>query len=256
MRTTRRSRPGDERSPRRSLAGIRRAQAAAEAGMSAAAELLRHAGTDSGRLMVDGEALTAESVRASCATPARRAARRRLRTSSSPLPGVGSVTTRALARCRPTSRSSSISGLMTRSRAAGRTCPDVRRRRGQRAGACDGGARARGDRAGTSGGSARITGRELYDLVCDVFEPAEYRTQRTEQGGPDGRFSVRARPRRRPRPPRGAGPRPNGPRPLVAGDVIAIEPGLWVREVGEVGSKIRDRGRRRDAHAVPVDLSP
>jgi Xaa-Pro aminopeptidase len=27
-----------------------------------------------------------------------------------------------------------------------------------------------------------VTGRELYDLACDVFEPAGYGTQRTEPG--------------------------------------------------------------------------
>jgi Xaa-Pro aminopeptidase len=46
------------------LAGIRRAQAAAEAGMSAAAAVLRQAVPDGERLMLGGEALTAESVRA------------------------------------------------------------------------------------------------------------------------------------------------------------------------------------------------
>jgi Xaa-Pro aminopeptidase len=46
------------------LAGIRRAQAAAEAGMRAAAALLRQAVPDGGRLVVKGEVLTAESVRA------------------------------------------------------------------------------------------------------------------------------------------------------------------------------------------------
>src|SRR5439155_17380902 len=46
------------------LAGIRRAQAAAEAGMRAAAEVLRQAVTNGDGLMLDGEVLTAESVRA------------------------------------------------------------------------------------------------------------------------------------------------------------------------------------------------
>ena len=46
------------------LAGIRRAQAAAEAGMSAAAALLREAAPDGERLVLGGEVLTAESIRA------------------------------------------------------------------------------------------------------------------------------------------------------------------------------------------------
>jgi Xaa-Pro aminopeptidase len=45
------------------LAGIRRAQAAAEAGMRAAASLLRRAAADGGGLVADGEPLTCERVR-------------------------------------------------------------------------------------------------------------------------------------------------------------------------------------------------
>jgi Xaa-Pro aminopeptidase len=45
------------------LAGIRRAQLAAEAGMAAAEELIRGAGSEDGRLARDGEVLTAETVR-------------------------------------------------------------------------------------------------------------------------------------------------------------------------------------------------
>ena len=45
------------------LAGIRRAQRAAEAGMAAARELLRQAQTSNGTLMVDGEPLTCERVK-------------------------------------------------------------------------------------------------------------------------------------------------------------------------------------------------
>jgi Xaa-Pro aminopeptidase len=45
------------------LAGIRRAQAAAEAGMTAARELLRRAEPDDGRLLVDGEPLTCERIK-------------------------------------------------------------------------------------------------------------------------------------------------------------------------------------------------
>src|SRR5205085_12577357 len=55
------------------LAGIRRAQAAAEAGMRAAAELLRRAGPDGDRLAIDGEVLTAETVRGALREACRRA---------------------------------------------------------------------------------------------------------------------------------------------------------------------------------------
>lgn len=46
------------------VAGIRRAQAAAEAGMRAAAALLREATPEGERLVLRGEPLTAEAVRA------------------------------------------------------------------------------------------------------------------------------------------------------------------------------------------------
>jgi Xaa-Pro aminopeptidase len=45
------------------IEGVRRAQAAADAGMGAAAELLRAAGATNGTLVVDGEPLTSEAVR-------------------------------------------------------------------------------------------------------------------------------------------------------------------------------------------------
>ena len=79
-----------------------------------------------------------------------------------------------------------------------------------------------------------ITGRELYDAACDLFEEAGYLTQRTAQGDEvDGfQFSLghgvglevhEA-------PPLGLA----GHDPLVVGDVLAIEPGLWDRQVGGV----------------------
>ena len=79
-----------------------------------------------------------------------------------------------------------------------------------------------------------ITGRELYDAACDLFEAAGYPTQRTAEGDEvDGfQFSLghgvglevhEA-------PPLGLA----GHDPLVVGDVLAIEPGLWDRRVGGV----------------------
>lgn len=88
------------------IAGIRSAQAAAEAGMDAAAALLRRAVPDGDRLTVDGEALTAEAVRAVL----REACRER----GAPAPpdvivsspsGRGPATSPARDRCRPGSRS-------------------------------------------------------------------------------------------------------------------------------------------------------
>jgi Xaa-Pro aminopeptidase len=80
-----------------------------------------------------------------------------------------------------------------------------------------------------------ISGRALHDLACDVFEAAGHRTQRTGPGDdPDEGFqfwlghgvglAVHEAP--------SIGMMGDGV--LVPEDVVAIEPGLWVREVGEV----------------------
>jgi Xaa-Pro aminopeptidase len=80
-----------------------------------------------------------------------------------------------------------------------------------------------------------ITGRELFDATCDLFESAGYLTQRTasSEGEVDGfQFSLG----------HGVGlevhepPRLglSGHDPLVVGDVVAVEPGLWDKRVGGV----------------------
>jgi Xaa-Pro aminopeptidase len=80
-----------------------------------------------------------------------------------------------------------------------------------------------------------VTGRELHALACEVFEAAGHRTQRTGPGDDPGegfQFSLG----------HGVGLQVHeapslgqlGHEPLVAGDVIAVEPGLWDRELGGV----------------------
>jgi Xaa-Pro aminopeptidase len=103
------------------MEGIERAQAAAEAGMAAAAELLRRAEPDGEALIVDGEPLTARPSARRCGPPAPNAARRRPPMSSWPPSGRASATSRARGRCRRTSRSRSTSGHATRARGAGPT---------------------------------------------------------------------------------------------------------------------------------------
>ncbi|HEY1593596.1 MAG TPA: M24 family metallopeptidase [Solirubrobacteraceae bacterium] len=80
-----------------------------------------------------------------------------------------------------------------------------------------------------------VTGRELYDATCDRFEAAGYRTQRTGAGEDPGegfQFSLG----------HGVGLEVHeapllglgGRDPLVPGDVLAMEPGLWDRRIGGV----------------------
>jgi Xaa-Pro aminopeptidase len=78
-----------------------------------------------------------------------------------------------------------------------------------------------------------ITGRELFDATCDLFESAGYATQRTTDGEANGfqhslghgvGLEIHEAP--------GLGL--SGRDPLVPGDVIAIEPGLWDERAGGV----------------------
>ncbi len=80
-----------------------------------------------------------------------------------------------------------------------------------------------------------VTGRELYNAVCDRFEAAGYRTQRTGPGeDPSEGFQFSLG--------HGVGlevhEEPSlglaGGQPLIPGDVLAIEPGLWDRRIGGV----------------------
>jgi Xaa-Pro aminopeptidase len=79
-----------------------------------------------------------------------------------------------------------------------------------------------------------VKGRELFDATCDFFESAGYATQRTTSSDdPDGfQFSLG----------HGVGldlhEAPSlglaGHDPLIVGDVLAVEPGLWDKRVGGV----------------------
>jgi Xaa-Pro aminopeptidase len=79
-----------------------------------------------------------------------------------------------------------------------------------------------------------VTGRELHDATCDVFEAAGYATQRTGRGDQTEGFQFSLG--------HGVGLEVHeapslglaGREPLVAGDVVAIEPGLYDGELGGV----------------------
>ena len=101
-----------------------------------------------------------------------------------------------------------------------------------------------------------ITGRELHAATCDLFEAAGWATQRT--GGDDGfQFSLGHGVGLDVHEPPGLGL--SGREPFVAGDVVAVEPGLWDKRIG--GVRLEDlllvtEGGCETLTAVPYDLTP
>jgi Xaa-Pro aminopeptidase len=218
------------------MAGIRRAQAAAEAGMSAAAALLRLAAPDGEQLTLDGEVLTAETVRAAL----REACQQHGAPAppevivSSPWQGTGHdpgsgplpANLPIVIDLWPRDEASGCWADMTRTFVVGEIPGAVRAHAVL--------VRAAIERA-REAVAPGITGRELHGLVCDVFESAGQRTQRTGPGeDADEGFQF----------PLGHGVGlevhedpalgMTGHGELVAGDVVAVEPGLWQRDIGEV----------------------
>ncbi len=221
----------------RELAGIRLAQTAAEAGMAAAASLLRQAEPVDGGLYVDGEPLLAETVRA--------ALRRACDEHGAPAPadvivasvwqgfgheaGAGPLPAGLPIQIDlwPRDERSTAWADMTRTFVCGGEPPEEVRRQERLAREA-----LEAARAAVAPG---ITGRELHAISCDVFEREGYTTQRTGPGeDPTEGFQFSLG--------HGVGLRVHedptlgmaGHAPLVAGDVLAIEPGLWDRHVGGV----------------------
>ncbi|MDQ6607927.1 MAG: M24 family metallopeptidase, partial [Actinomycetota bacterium] len=213
----------------------------AEAGMAAAAALLARAqGSPDGYLVIDGARLRAEDVRA-----ALRAACAELgapcpadvivasvwngyghEPGSGPLPAGLPITVDLW----PRHEQSSCWADMTRTFLVGAPAPDHAALIGEQERLVDQvmGATIAAVRPG-------VTGRDLYDLACDVFEAAGYATQRTGPGRDQRegfQFALG----------HGVGLEVHeapylglsGRMPLVSGDVIAIEPGLWDRRIGGV----------------------
>jgi Xaa-Pro aminopeptidase len=219
------------------LGGIRRAQAAAEAGMAAAAGLLRAAARDGDRLIHGGEVLTAETVRAAlrdaCQAHGAPAPPDVIVASawsggghdpgSGPLPAGLPIVIDLW----PRDEESGCWADMTRTFVVGEVPDEVR--------ALEALVRDALERA-REAVRPGITGRELHDIACDIFEEAGHRTQRTgpgEEHADDGfQFSLG----------HGVGLQVHedpslgqtGRDPLVAGDVLAIEPGLVKHGIGEV----------------------
>ena len=223
------------------LDGIRAAQRAAEAGMTAARELLARAQpTAGGQLQLDGEPLLAEDVRATLrAACAEHGAPcppdvivASVRQGNGHEPGAGPLPAGLpiLIDIWPRHEASACWADMARTFMVGDPAPEHADLIAEQ---------ARLVRSTLTEAQAAvrpgITGRELYDAACDSFESAGYPTRRTAQGDEelDGfQFSLghgvglevhEA-------PPLGLA----GHDPLVVGDVLAIEPGLWDRRVGGV----------------------
>jgi Xaa-Pro aminopeptidase len=218
------------------LTGIRRAQKAAEAGMAAAAAVLREAVPEGDTLVIDGRPVTAEQVRAAvreaCAAHGAPAPPDIIVASvwqgfgheagSGPLPASLPIQIDLW----PRDEESGCWADMTRTFVVG----DVNEAtRAQEALVTEAFTKVR--EAVRPG----ITGRELHAMTCDVFEAAGHPTQRTGPGeDPNEGFQfslghgigldVHEDP----------GMGQLGRSPLVAGDVIAVEPGLWERDLGGV----------------------
>jgi Xaa-Pro aminopeptidase len=221
------------------IEGVRRAQAAADAGMAAAAELLRTASARDGVLAHDGEALTAEAVRARirdvcaehgapadediivAAGPAGASGHEQ---GSGPLPAGVPVIVDIWPR---DERSGCFSDMTRTFVTGGEPAEDVVRWHSLAHTALQ---RVYDElRPG-------VTGRDLFGTACDVFEEAGEPTQRTKPEGEtlrDGFFHSLGH---------GVGlevhEEPSlgrtGADPLVPGDVVAIEPGCYRNGYGGV----------------------
>jgi Xaa-Pro aminopeptidase len=221
------------------IEGVRRAQAAADAGMSAAAELLRTASPRDGVLVHDGEALTSEAVRARirevcaergapadediivAAGPAGASGHDQ---GSGPLPAGVPVIVDIWPR---DERSGCFSDMTRTFVAGGEPAEDVVRWHALSQTALE-----RVYEQVRPG----VTGRDLFAAACDVFEDAGEPTQRTKPEGEtllDGFFHSLGH---------GVGlevhEEPSlgrtGVDPLVPGDVVAIEPGCYRKGYGGV----------------------
>jgi Xaa-Pro aminopeptidase len=221
------------------IEGIRLAQRAAEAGMAAASSLLSRAvrGTE-GRLEIDGQPLLAEDVRfalrEACAAHGAPCPSDVIVASvwqgtghepgSGPLPAGLPIHIDLW----PRHEESGCWADMARTFVVGEPVSEHAERIGEQE-------RLVRQALDEAKAAVRpgITGRELFDATCDLFEEAGYPTQRTSDGEVNGfqhslghgvGLEVHEAP--------GLGL--SGRDPLVPGDVVAIEPGLWDERSGGV----------------------
>jgi Xaa-Pro aminopeptidase len=211
------------------LAGIRRAQRAAEAGMNVAETLIREAERSYGGLHHEGEPLTAERVRAAmraaCAAAGAPAPVDVLVSSAlsggGHDPGAGSLPADLpiVIDLWPRDEESGCWADMARTFVGGEVAPEVAELRDVVREALE---------AARSAARPGITGRALYEIAAEIIERAGHPTQRTNTPGETLThgfyFSLG----------HGVGLEVHEPpilglsgaEPLVAGDVVAIEPGV------------------------------
>jgi Xaa-Pro aminopeptidase len=219
------------------LAGIRRAQRAAEAAMTVATELFARSEPVGGTLHLDGVPLTAERIRGamrdaawehdavlpSTAIVASVWQGYGHESGSGPLPAKLPIQIDIW----PCDEASGCWADMTRTFVIGGEPPaEVLRQEALVRGALD------EARASVRPG---VTGRELHAQCCERFEAEGYRTQRTGPGDDPNegfQFSLGHGVGLRVHEAPGLGR--TGHDSFVTGDVLAIEPGLWQRDVGGV----------------------
>ena len=220
------------------LEGIRTAQRAAEAGMSAASDLLARSSPNAeGRLEVDGAPLLAEDVRAAlrkaCAENGAPCPPDVIVSSvwqggghepgSGPLPAGLPIHVDVW----PRHEETSCWADMARTFVVGDPAPEHAERVAEMA--------ELSLRALTEAKESvrpGVRGRELFDAACELYESAGYETQRTSTGEEGFQWALG----------HGVGLEVHegpsvglaGREPFVVGDVVALEPGLSVKEIGDV----------------------
>ena len=244
------------------LAGIRRAQAAAEAGMAAARDLLRRAEQNGNGLQVDGEALTCELVKSaiSQAFLAHGASSGDFIVSHGSQSAIGhhmgsgriEAGEPVVIDLWPRDNASACCADMTRTFVVGDVPDELAEWHRLCVEALD---RAQRDlRAG-------VTGKSVYNGSCEIFESAGYPTQRTKREGEpleEGFFHSLGH---------GVGLEVHelpvlgivGHEELKRGEVFAVEPGLYRPGFG--GCRLEDLMVVTDAGAekltsFPYDLAP
>lgn len=243
------------------LAGIRRAQRGAEAGMRAAVELLRRARVEGGRVVLDGEPLTCERLRAAVGDAFARSGvvaeefvvSHGAQTAIGHEPGHGPIAPGEpiVLDLFPRDRQSGCFADMTRTFVLGQASDELLEYHRL--------AREALERA-TAGVRPGVDGRDLHRRACEYFQAHGYPTQLSKQPGEvlDSGFfhalghgvglEVHEAP--------GLG---RAGEAIVAGDVLALEPGLY--RAGYGGCRLEDLVLVTEQGAevltdFPYDLEP